>query len=123
MDRYGHYAMKHWKQWLPLHFAAITDPEEFFTILGDHVGLEIDALADEIAGDDPPGEGYLAKVQRLTMARHTAEEVLFPVFIRPEPRRYRHPDDDISTCVRVLLQHAAEAAAEMNDEEDKDETP
>lgn len=109
MDLYGHYAMTHWARRLPLHYAAIPDPVAFFTYLGDQVSAEVDALADEIAGDDPPGEGYLAKVQRLTMARRTAEEFILPVLVRPEPRRYRHPDDDISRCVRVLLQQASDA--------------
>lgn len=120
MDLYGHYAMTHWARWLPLHYAAIPDPVAFFTYLGDQVSLEVDALADEIAGDDPPGEGYLAKVQRLTLARRTAEEFILPVLVRPAARRYRHPDDDISRCVRVLLQQASQA---NQDSDAQGETP
>jgi len=30
----------------------------------------------ELAGDDQPGEGYLAKAGRLTAARHQAEEII-----------------------------------------------
>jgi hypothetical protein len=33
-------------------------------------------LAGELAGDDRPGEGYLAKAGRLTAARHQAEEII-----------------------------------------------
>jgi hypothetical protein len=33
-------------------------------------------LADELAGDDQPGEGYLAKAGRLTAARLQAEEII-----------------------------------------------
>jgi hypothetical protein len=33
-------------------------------------------LAEELAGDDQPGEGYLAKAGRLTAARHQAEEII-----------------------------------------------
>ena len=33
-------------------------------------------LADDLAGDDRPGEGYLAKAGRLTAARHQAEEII-----------------------------------------------
>ena len=33
-------------------------------------------LAMELAGDDQPGEGYLAKAGRLTVARHQAEEIM-----------------------------------------------
>jgi hypothetical protein len=44
--------------------------------LGEQIAGQIDELADEIAGDDPPGEGYLAKVGRLTAARWQAEEIV-----------------------------------------------
>ena len=33
-------------------------------------------LADDLAGDDRPGEGYLAKAGRLTAARHQAEKII-----------------------------------------------
>ena len=33
-------------------------------------------LAELLAGDDPPGEGYLAKARRLTAARHQAQEII-----------------------------------------------
>ena len=33
-------------------------------------------LADNLVGDDRPGEGYLAKAGRLTGARHQAEEII-----------------------------------------------
>lgn len=31
---------------------------------------------EDLAGDDQPGEGYLAKAGRLTAARHQAEEII-----------------------------------------------
>jgi len=55
-------------------YAEIRDPDGFFAVLGDLIAAQVDELAYEIAGDDPPGEGYLAKVQRLTAARAQAEE-------------------------------------------------
>jgi hypothetical protein len=108
MDLYGHYAMAHWARWLPLHYAAIPDPVAFFTCFGDQVSLEVDALADEIAGDDPPGEGYLAKVQRLTMAQLMAEEIILPDMIRPEPRTDRRADDPLIARVQARIEHAGE---------------
>jgi hypothetical protein len=33
-------------------------------------------LAELLAGDDPPGEGCLAKARRLTAARHQAQEII-----------------------------------------------
>jgi hypothetical protein len=117
MSIYGIWAIRHWARWLPLHYAAIPDPAAFFGYLGEQVSLEVDALADEIAGDDPPGEGYLGKVQRLTMARYTAEKLILPDLVYPEPRRYRHAEDDISLRVRVLLQQAADEISDDEEEE------
>ena len=36
----------------------------------------VDELTDDLAGDDTPGEGYLAKAGRLTAARYQAGEVI-----------------------------------------------
>ena len=61
MNQYGEMARRHWARWLPGRFAAIENPEAFFTGLGEEAGQRIIALAWELAGDDPPGEGYLDK--------------------------------------------------------------
>jgi hypothetical protein len=52
------------------------EPGAFFAILGEQITCQIDELVGELAGDDPPGEGYLAKVERLTAARYQAEEII-----------------------------------------------
>jgi hypothetical protein len=74
VNRYGQLAQQRWAQSLPEVYAEIRDPDGFFAVLGDLIAAQVDELAYEIAGDDPPGEGYLAKVQRLTAARAQAEE-------------------------------------------------
>ena len=38
--------------------------------------LQAGELAGELAGDDQPGEGYLARAGRLIAARHQAEELI-----------------------------------------------
>jgi hypothetical protein len=50
-------------------------------------------LAELLAGDDPPGEGYLAKVRRLIAARHQAEEIISHEYgpLTPEDE---HEDDE-----------------------------
>jgi hypothetical protein len=84
VNRYGRMAQRHWTRWLPETVRAIPDPETFFTDLGDQVALQIEDLAEAIAGEDPPGETYPQKVARLDSARTTAEhrilrqEVLLP---------------------------------------------
>ena len=78
MNQYGAMARSHWARWLPQRYATITDPDSFFSALGREAARQIDELATELAGDDQPGEGYLAKAGRLTAARSQAEEITAP---------------------------------------------
>jgi hypothetical protein len=50
-------------------------------VLGELIAADIDQLATDLAGDDPPGEGYLAKVQRLTSARDTAQAMVLSPYL------------------------------------------
>ncbi len=87
MNRYGVMAHKHWQRWLPAQYAAIEDPGSFFSDLGSRAEARIDVLADQIAGDDRPGEGYLQKAGRLGQARRTAGEMVLTdmILLDPEP--------------------------------------
>jgi hypothetical protein len=87
VNQYGQMARRHWARWLPGRFAAIADPEAFFTALGDEAEQKISALAWDLAGDDPPGEEYLAKAGRLGAARHRAEQIVLTemILLEPEP--------------------------------------
>ena len=80
-------ARRHWARRLPDRFAAIQEPERFFTDLGDQAEQKITALAWDLAGDDPAGEGYLAKAGRLGEARHRAEQIVLDemILLPPEP--------------------------------------
>jgi hypothetical protein len=87
MNRYGEMARRHWARWLPSQYAAIEDPESFFTDLGERASERIAELADQFAGDDRPGEVYLEKVGRLGEARHRAEQIVLTemILLEPEP--------------------------------------
>ena len=87
MNQYGEMARRHWARWLPNRLTAIGNPEAFFTVLGNQAGQRITALAWELAGDDPPGEPYLAKAGRLGEARHRAEQIVLHemILLPPEP--------------------------------------
>ena len=87
MNQYGEMARRHWARWLPERFAAIENPGAFFTGLGEEAEQRITALAWELAGDDPPGEGYLDKAGRLGEARHRAEQIMLDemILLPPEP--------------------------------------
>jgi hypothetical protein len=87
MNYYGEIAQRHWARWLPLQYAAIPNPDSFFSDLGIRVEARIDELADQLAGDDQPGEGYLTKAGRIGQARRQAEEIVLSemVLLEPEP--------------------------------------
>ncbi|HET9895426.1 MAG TPA: hypothetical protein VFQ44_10880 [Streptosporangiaceae bacterium] len=76
MNRYAVMAREHWARWLPTRFANIGDPDSFFSDLGTRVEQQVDSLAHKLAGDDPPGEGYLEKAGRLGEARHRVEQIV-----------------------------------------------
>jgi len=97
MNHYGTAAQRHWARWLPQRYAAIPDPGSFFSDLGDQAARRIADLALDLAGDDPPGEEYLAKVGRLNMARLQAEEIVLPelILLPPEPGASQDREDQV----------------------------
>lgn len=95
MNQYEAMAQRHWARWLPERYAAISDPDSFFSSLGQEAATRIADLAAELAGPDPVGEGYLVKAGRLNMARLQAEEVVLRelILLPPEPGADDDPDD------------------------------
>lgn len=87
MNYYGEMARDHWARWLPGRYAAIEDPDSFFSDLGSQAEERIDALADDLAGDDQQDEDYLGKAGRLGQARRQAEEIVLSemILLEPEP--------------------------------------
>ena len=96
MNRYGAMARSHWARWLPHRYATINDPDSFFSALGQETARQIDELTADLAGDDQPGEGYLAKAGRLAAARSQAEEIILPqqVLLPPEPETSEDPEEN-----------------------------
>jgi hypothetical protein len=94
VNRYGVMAREHWARWLPGRYAAIKDPGSFFTGLGIRVEQRIGSLAAELAGDDPPGEDYLAKAGRLGEARHRAEQIVLAQEVLPAPEPGADEDEN-----------------------------
>jgi len=84
MNRYGVIAQRHWARWLPSQYAAISDPESFFTTLGEEVARQIEDLTDELADETGQSESYLARVGQLLAARAIAEELILPQRVLPE---------------------------------------
>jgi Protein of unknown function (DUF2637) len=65
VNRYGAMARRHWERWLPGQYAAVEDPGGFFAALGEEAARQVDDLAEQLAGDGGPGEGYLERAGRL----------------------------------------------------------
>ena len=80
---------RQWEGCLPEIYQQIRDPGEFFAVLGEVIAQRIDEHAGYLAGDDPPGEGYLAKVARLTAARAYAKERVLSEYLLLPPDEAR----------------------------------
>lgn len=87
MNAYGEKARKHWQMWLPKRYSQIQDPDSYFSTLGEEISERIDQLSRAMAGSDQPGEGFLAKLGRLNMARFDAESQVLRemALLDPEP--------------------------------------
>lgn len=96
MNKYGDQALEHWRTFLPTRFAAIEDPETYFTDWGEEIGSQIIELADQLAGPTPAGEEFMQRVGRLNMARMQAEEKVLTeqVLLPAEPGSPMDEDSD-----------------------------
>jgi hypothetical protein len=94
MNRYGVIAQRHWARWLPKQYAAISDPESFFTTLGEEVARQIDDLTDELTDEINQSDSYLAHVGRLVAARTIAEELILLQRVLPEAELAADNDQD-----------------------------
>ena len=95
MNEYGAMARDHYRRWRPEAYAQITDPESYFTDLGDRVAQEIADLWAELRAraGNPPGEGYLARVGRLNALRKQAEEIVLAELVLLPPESGASGDD------------------------------
>ncbi len=73
MNRYGQQAMEHWQSTMPDRVRALESPEQFFTTMGEDLEQAVEELARSLAGQAPPEETYMHRVQRLTTAKFEAE--------------------------------------------------
>lgn len=86
MNRYGAQLMTHWKRERQPEFAELTDPEAYFSQMGEDIAEEIERLHRTLAGKGPQGEGYLARVGRLRTARSEAESTVLRTYLLESPR-------------------------------------
>jgi hypothetical protein len=65
-----------WPWFGPPWYEQVEDLDTYLATCWCALHLSAAELAELLAGDDPPGEGYLAKVGWLIAARHQAEEII-----------------------------------------------
>lgn len=85
MNQYATRAKEHWQTYLPERFQQLDDPDSFFSDLGDQIAARVESLTADLAGDDPPMEGFMEKLQRLNMARFDAETQILREMALLEP--------------------------------------
>jgi hypothetical protein len=122
MNRYGVIAQRHWARWLPGQYATISDPESFFTTLGEEVARQIDDLTDELVSEIKQSDSYLAHVGRLFAARAIAEELILPQRVLPDPELAADNQDDVSAESGerpVVVDRTHPSWAEVNAEQEE----
>jgi hypothetical protein len=115
MNRYGRQAEVMWKQACPGRYAALEDPEAFFTGLGEQAMEMVAELEVKIAGPDVPGEGYLEKLGRLNAARNQAEEIARAEILAPpetEETEDEDPEDPRSNLLAWINRHEHQSSQE-----------
>lgn len=94
MNRYGQIAWKHWEKHLPDRLEQISDPQTYFTDLGQQAAEEIDELAASLehqhAQEEPPGDSFLMRAGQLGNARMTAESTVLRRLL-PDPTEFEDP--------------------------------
>jgi hypothetical protein len=60
----------------PPWYEQVEDLDAYLAAYWCALHLSAAGLAELLAGDDPPGESYLARAGRLTAARHQAQEII-----------------------------------------------
>ena len=116
MNTYAVRVMSHYRQFLPDQYATILDPEAYFSTLGQEIETQVNDLTTRLAGPDQLGEGYLAKVGRLNMAKLQAEEtVLADYLVPPEPNQDPEADLDADPALELMMQWHREDQRELNE--------
>lgn len=75
MNKYGLRAQRYYSRWAPLALAEISDPETFFTELGEQIESEVLLISQEMESPLDPTVPYLERVAQLRAVQRDAEEV------------------------------------------------
>jgi hypothetical protein len=76
-------AETHYRQHLPARYQALTDPDSFFTDLGEQISVLVAQRKQAILAQLPPAEGYLAQLAALNTAQTRAEDQVLRQMLPP----------------------------------------
>ena len=129
MNQYGRFAEQSWQMLAPARYAALEDPNHFFSTLGQEAQTRVVWLAEQMQGPDLTGETYWEKVGRLNAIRMQAEEIVRADLKPATSQEYEDSEDEgfdetTSEILQILMdvQTAMKRAAscETDGEEDLD---
>ncbi len=75
MNRYGMMARDHWMRHAPIRYAALEDPQAYFTQVGESIAAQVEQAATQLEKDLPANLPYMERVGQLRTIRRQAEEV------------------------------------------------
>jgi len=84
MNNYGQLARTYWMQWLPAQYAAIEDTDRFFTVMGQQIRTEVDAMYEEMTAEIPATvppsdiEGWKNMARKMAEEKILAEVAYWP---------------------------------------------
>lgn len=75
MNVYGLRAQRYYSRWAPTALTKISDPETYFTELGEQIQSQVLMMTEEMESDLDPAAPYLDRVAQLRAVQRDAEEV------------------------------------------------
>lgn len=85
MNHYGVMAWEHWRKARPQELAELTDPERFFTQLGEQVQAEIRHRRQAQEATLELGDNYLQNLGLLNNVQMTVEDEVLREMVFTEP--------------------------------------
>lgn len=96
MNKYGAQAMQMWQELAPTALAAVDDPNQHFSTLGQEALEQVTSLTIELSGPDVAGETYFEKIGRIENAKLRAEEIVRADLLIPPPEVRDLTEDDLN---------------------------
>lgn len=102
MNKYGLLAREHWSRHAPSRYAALEDPEQYFTELGETAAAQIEQMTVSLERSLPTDLEYLDRVAQLRAIQKQAEDAVLSELVysvEPEPSSLA---DELETMLSAL---------------------